>query len=432
MNPTKIIIGYGDGQREERVLGDGTYQIGREFGDIVVRDPGLSSQHALLYVSGGVVTLVDQGSTNGSFDGAGRRLQGPHPLRPGEQLRLGGATLTLAPSPPAGGTQLMQSFPAALPVVGAPAPMPLPNAGAYAAAPAPAPMPSAGAYGAAPAMAAVSVSTIRGTLIKVPDATPGLVMVNGRQCPFVLEGIWRIPAAPTPGMTVEAALDAQGNIVGLTPVDAARVALEQGQQVADLARKGYGVALDRIGKPTLIATAVLWLGWFVLPSVHMGPLSLTFWQLLGIDPSNFMTLAAGTSNHGLLSLVGLASIALPLAPLVWKGPPRPWLNMAPLAFLGLVVAGTAYFVERAIAEQEQASAALQTQLFGAGSARSFGAAANAAQNAASDFLMKSALEALGWGLAVIVIASVVLFVQALRRRSVAPQSLAEPSFSVAR
>jgi len=432
MNPTKIIIGYGDGQREERVLGDGTYQIGREFGDIVVRDPGLSSQHALLYVSGGVVTLVDQGSTNGSFDGAGRRLQGPHPLRPGEQLRLGGATLTLAPSPPAGGTQLMQSFPAALPVVGAPAPMPPPNAGAYAAAPAPAPMPNAGAYGAAPAMAAVSVSTVRGTLIKVPDATPGLVMVNGRQCPFVLEGIWRIPAAPTPGMSVEAALDAQGNIVGLTPVDAARVALEQGQQVADLARKGYGVALDRIGKPTLVATAVLWLGWFVLPSVHMGPLSLTFWQLLGIDPSNFMTLAAGTSNHGLLSLVGLGSIALPLAPLVWKGPPRPWLNMAPLAFLGLVVAGTVYFVERAISEQEQASAALQNQLFGGASARSFGAAANAAQDAASDFLMKSAFEAVGWGLAVIVIASVVLFVQALRRRSVAPQSLAEPSFSVAR
>jgi len=46
--------------------------------------------------------------------------------------------------------------------------------------------------------------------------------------------------------------------------------------------------------------------------------------------------------------------------------------------------------------------------------------------------MKSAFEAVGWGLAVIVIASVVLFVQALRRRSHAPQSLAEPSFSVAR
>ena len=40
-----------------------------------------------------------------------------------------------------------------------------------------------------------TVMTARGTIIKTPDATPGLVMVNGAQKSFTLEGVcdrrWR-------------------------------------------------------------------------------------------------------------------------------------------------------------------------------------------------------------------------------------------------
>ena len=42
------------------------------------------------------------------------------------------------------------------------------------------------------------VLTSRGTVIKVPDATPGLVIVKGVQKSFTLEGLWRSPVAPAP------------------------------------------------------------------------------------------------------------------------------------------------------------------------------------------------------------------------------------------
>ena len=41
-----------------------------------------------------------------------------------------------------------------------------------------------------------STATSRGTIIKVPDSTPGLVIVNGAQKSFTLESVWRAPVAP--------------------------------------------------------------------------------------------------------------------------------------------------------------------------------------------------------------------------------------------
>ncbi len=60
--------------------------LGREQGDIVFGDDEfLSRRHAQLHYISNRVTLVDLGSSNGSFV----RLRGQHLLSPGEQIRIG-------------------------------------------------------------------------------------------------------------------------------------------------------------------------------------------------------------------------------------------------------------------------------------------------------------------------------------------------------
>jgi pSer/pThr/pTyr-binding forkhead associated (FHA) protein len=60
--------------------------LGREHGDIVFSDDEfLSRRHAQLHFRGGRTTLVDLGSSNGTYV----RLRGPYPLSHGEMVRLG-------------------------------------------------------------------------------------------------------------------------------------------------------------------------------------------------------------------------------------------------------------------------------------------------------------------------------------------------------
>ena len=68
-------------------------------------------------------------------------------------------------------------------------------------------------------MTAEASPKIRGTIVKVPDATPGLLFVNGQQKSFMLEGIWKSPVAPALNMTVDVELDAAGAVTGVAVVD---------------------------------------------------------------------------------------------------------------------------------------------------------------------------------------------------------------------
>ena len=61
-----------------------------------------------------------------------------------------------------------------------------------------------------------SSPTVRGTIVKVPDANPGLLFFNGQQKPFTVEGVWKSPVAPAPNMTVDVAVDGAGAITALT------------------------------------------------------------------------------------------------------------------------------------------------------------------------------------------------------------------------
>ena len=63
--------------------------IGRDISNqITVNDAEVSRRHTRLEFQGGGFIVEDLGSTNGTFVN-GRRLTGPHSLRPGETIRLG-------------------------------------------------------------------------------------------------------------------------------------------------------------------------------------------------------------------------------------------------------------------------------------------------------------------------------------------------------
>lgn len=52
-------------------------------------------------------------------------------------------------------------------------------------------------------------------VLRDTSAGSGLLMVEGRQIPFRLEGIWHSPVAPKPDMQVEAEFNREGQLVGL-------------------------------------------------------------------------------------------------------------------------------------------------------------------------------------------------------------------------
>jgi hypothetical protein len=265
-------------------------------------------------------------------------------------------------------------------------------------------------------MQTASGSKLRGTIIKVPDNTPGLLFANGQQRPFVLDGLWRSPVAPAANMVVEMELDASGAISSLAVVDSQQiareklsqfggVAQEQGKQAAEIARMGVGALAGRMGTAALVSAVGIWIAWFLLPvfsvSIFLVNKSFTFWELLGVDLSNPVNLGTG-GNQGLFGLIGLAAIAAPFAAPFLRHPRARRLNLLPLAFLILTLAQTAWTIARAVGSAQSAMG---------GEAGQF--ASQMAEQA-----MKAMLDAIsiGAGAYVLAIASIVLATQAFKNR----------------
>jgi hypothetical protein len=153
----------------------------------------------------------------------------------------------------------------------------------------------------------------RGTIIKTPDGSPGMLAVNGRQMTFTLDGIRKSAVAPAVNMAVDIEFDDAGH-----PQQAAKEKLQQvgnlaqvrGREAANIARQGVGALAARMGKAALAATVVLWIAWFCMPGLILSfsviglerSRSITFWDALALDPYNNMN----PGSHGFLSLVVLA------------------------------------------------------------------------------------------------------------------------------
>lgn len=195
-------------------------------------------------------------------------------------------------------------------------------------------------------MSALASSSTRGTIIKVPDSTPGLLIVAGAQKSFVLEGVWHSPVAPAPNMTVDVQLDGGGNISGIEAVDTTQLAKErldriggiaqqQGKEAAAIATEGVGALAARMGTAALVATVIMWVAWFFVPFAKLDffliQRSFSFWEMLALNVTN----PAITGSRGFLGLLGVLVLLAPVARPFVRHVHARYLNVLPLAFVVL-------------------------------------------------------------------------------------------------
>ena len=173
--------------------------------------------------------------------------------------------------------------------------------------------------------------TRRGTILRDTNAGPGLLVVDGSQHPFLLEGSWRGATPPRVGMVVDVTFGPGGEVSSVSPVDESQLAREQAEQaMAALKQKSGAVAgamVSRFGGRDLLALGALLLGWFVLKVGSfegglMGSISFTFWQVLGYINSGAESIGrramGGSTGTGFLGIVAVVALAGPFVHHFWK------------------------------------------------------------------------------------------------------------------
>ncbi|MBS1853448.1 MAG: hypothetical protein JST79_21330 [Acidobacteria bacterium] len=190
----------------------------------------------------------------------------------------------------------------------------------------------------------------RGKVLRDPNSGPGLLMVDGQQYSFVLEGVWRSEIPPKPGLVVEVELSAEGNVLSVTAVPESQLAKEQAEAAMAVAKeKGAAIASSMVAKfglPSLVAAGLLIVGWFFLSAVSIkspfGSLDFTFWQVLGfLNSSNaFEGLMQGgrqsSASPGIYGVLAVAAIAGPFIHHFWKDKRAILGGLLPLLFMIIV------------------------------------------------------------------------------------------------
>lgn len=92
--PRELVVHHAGGTPEKITLKSGMdISFGRSpMADVTIHDPYVSSSHARIGESGGDWVLFDNGAANGTFLN-GKRISQPTPLRSGDQIRIGSATV---------------------------------------------------------------------------------------------------------------------------------------------------------------------------------------------------------------------------------------------------------------------------------------------------------------------------------------------------
>lgn len=169
----------------------------------------------------------------------------------------------------------------------------------------------------------------RGKILRDTNAGPGLLMIEGKQYPFTLEGMWQSEHAPRTGMAVEVDFDQGGVISSIVSLPESQLAREQADLAFATAKaKGTELAgniVARVGIPTLAGLGVLAGAWFVLNtvSVQVGPsykVGLSFWKMLAVlnNPAGVLASFGGVSSGaGIYGFLAVLALMAPLAPQFW-------------------------------------------------------------------------------------------------------------------
>jgi hypothetical protein len=89
----RLSVKMPDGAKTAIILPLGDLKIGRaEHNELILREPGVSTTHAIIRGQGSVYQIIDLGSRNGVFVN-GVRIGEAHPLSHGDKIQIGRATM---------------------------------------------------------------------------------------------------------------------------------------------------------------------------------------------------------------------------------------------------------------------------------------------------------------------------------------------------
>jgi hypothetical protein len=190
--------------------------------------------------------------------------------------------------------------------------------------------------------------TKRGRVLRDTTSGPGLLMMEGQQYRFSLEGVWKSETPPKPGLVVDVELGARGKVQGITVVPDSQLAREQAEAAMALTRqKARNLASSLVARsvmPSLAAAGLLSAAWFFPTAASIqvpfpGKLEFTFWQILAfLNAGNVPELLDGNRSSG-AGVYGFVAIVALLGPFIhhfWKDKRALLGGLLPLAFMVVV------------------------------------------------------------------------------------------------
>jgi hypothetical protein len=188
----------------------------------------------------------------------------------------------------------------------------------------------------------------RGKVLRDANAGPGLLIVEGQQYQFGLEGVWKSEVPPKPGLVVDVEFDANGQVSGVTAVPESQLAKEQADAALKAAKeKGgqiFGEIVAKVGMPNLVAGLVLFISWFWLNAVVVqvpfgGKVEATFWQVLSVLNARNILEVLGSNLRGSAGTYGFFAIVCLAGPFVqyfWKDKRAILGGLLPLVFMVII------------------------------------------------------------------------------------------------
>ena len=176
----------------------------------------------------------------------------------------------------------------------------------------------------------------RGKVLRDARSGPGLLIVEGQQYPFSLQGAWRSELPPIPGMSVEVEFGSGGEILAIRPIPAS--------QIAKVLPESASGMVGRSVLPSLLAAGLLLLAWFFLSAVSVQTplvkLDFTLWEVLELQASGngFASLTSGVRGQsaGFYGIFAFVAVAGPFLHWFWKDKRAFLGGLLPLLFLAMV------------------------------------------------------------------------------------------------
>lgn len=187
----------------------------------------------------------------------------------------------------------------------------------------------------------------RGRILRDASSGTGLISAEGQQYEFTLEGLWKSDLAPTSNMMVDIHLDEGGNLTAIRAIDDAQQVKEQAEKAVEFLKANGSAALlqatTRLGKTTLIALALIVVGWFFFDAVSIRITAsrangISFWDVLGaLHSTNVLEgIQGGRASTGIYGFFAVASLCGPLLSQVWKDRRAHLGHCLPLVFMIVV------------------------------------------------------------------------------------------------